>query len=106
MALTLKQIVSRRLKELGLGPIEATKDSGLERTFIRDIVEGPSTKAAVPGNNVVLTLDAEVQRIAERALRPAAAAGAVVMDVGTGRLLAMVSKPAFDPNEMSGHLTP
>ena len=47
-----------------------------------------------------------MQKIAERALRPAPAAGAVVMDVDTGRLLAMVSKPAFDPNEMSGHLTP
>jgi penicillin-binding protein 2 len=55
---------------------------------------------------VVLTVDAEVQKIAERALRPVAAAGAVVMDVDTGRILAMVSKPAFDPNEMSGHLTP
>jgi penicillin-binding protein 2 len=79
---------------------------GLPKTDIRDIVEGPSTKAAVPGNNVVLSLDADVQRIAERALRPAAAAGAVVLDVTTGRLLAMVSRPAFDPNEMSGHLTP
>jgi penicillin-binding protein 2 len=79
---------------------------GLPKTDIRDVIEGPDTKAAVPGNNVVLTLDAEVQKIAERALRPAAAAGAVVMDVSTGRLLAMVSKPAFDPNEMSGRLTP
>src|SRR5262245_44062159 len=79
---------------------------GMPKTDIRDVIEGPSTKAAVPGNNVVLTLDVDVQKIAERALRPAAAAGAVVMDVETGRLLAMVSKPAFDPNEMSGHLTP
>src|SRR5262245_9681627 len=73
---------------------------GLPKTDIRDVIEGPSTKPAVPGNNVVLSIDADVQRIAERALRPVPAAGAVVMDVGTGRLLAMVSKPSFDPNEM------
>src|SRR4029079_2652033 len=78
---------------------------GLPKTDIRDVIEGPDTKAAVPGNNVVLTVDVEVQKIAERALRPAPAAGAVVMDVGTGRILAMVSKPAFDPNEMSGPRT-
>jgi penicillin-binding protein 2 len=79
---------------------------GLPKTDIRDVIEGPAVKPAVPGNNVVLTLDADVQKIAERALRPAAAAGAVVIDISTGRLLAMVSKPSFDPNEMSGHLTP
>jgi penicillin-binding protein 2 len=79
---------------------------GLPKTDIRDVIEGPDTKPAVPGNNVVLTVDAELQKIAERALRPAPAAGAVVLDVSTGRVLAMVSKPAFDPNEMSGHLTP
>ena len=58
-----------------------------------------------PGNNVVLTIDADTQRIAERALRNASAAAVVVLDVDTGRVLAMVSKPGFDPNEMSGHLT-
>lgn len=79
---------------------------GMPKTDIRDVIEGPATRAAVPGNNVVLTLDVDVQKAAERALRPASAAAAVVMDVDTGRLLAMVSKPAFDPNEMSGHLTP
>src|SRR4029077_11891994 len=79
---------------------------GLPKTDIREVVEGPSTQAAVPGNNVVLTLDAELQKGAERALRVVPAAGAVVIDVETGRLLAMVSTPAYDPNEMSGHLTP
>jgi penicillin-binding protein 2 len=79
---------------------------GLPKTDIRDVVEGPSTQAAVPGNNVVLTIDVDVQKITERALRGVSAAGAVVMDVDNGRILAMASKPSFDPNEMSGHLTP
>jgi penicillin-binding protein 2 len=79
---------------------------GLPKTDIRDIVDGPSHQPAVPGNNVVLTIDAEVQKITERAMRGVSAAGVVVMDVDTGRILAMSSKPAYDPNEMSGHLTP
>ena len=79
---------------------------GMPKTDIRELVDGPSTQAAVPGNNVVLTLDIDVQKAAERALRAVPAAGAVVIDVDSGRLLAMVSSPAFDPNEMSGHLTP
>ena len=28
------------------------------------------------------------------------------MDVDSGRILASASKPSFDPNEMSGRLTP
>jgi penicillin-binding protein 2 len=78
---------------------------GLPKTDIHDLIEGPIAQAAVAGNHVVLTLDLDAQRIAERALRGALAAGAVVVDVDTGRILAMVSKPAFDSNEMSGHLT-
>jgi penicillin-binding protein 2 len=78
----------------------------LPKTDIHDIIEGPSAQAAIAGNNVVLTLDVDAQRITERALRNASAAGAVVLDVDSGRILAMASKPSFDPNEMSGHLTP
>lgn len=40
MTMSLKEIVDRRLKVLNLGPIEAATQGGLERTFIRDIVEG------------------------------------------------------------------
>ncbi|PWL17047.1 hypothetical protein DKP76_13500 [Falsochrobactrum shanghaiense] len=36
----LKEIVQTRLKQLGLGPVEAATAAGLERTYIRDIVEG------------------------------------------------------------------
>jgi penicillin-binding protein 2 len=78
----------------------------LPKTDIHEVVDGPSAQAAVAGNNVVLTLDVDTQRFTERALRNASAAGAVVLDVDTGRILAMASKPSFDPNEMSGHLTP
>ena len=79
---------------------------GIPRTNIHDLVEGPVRQEAIPGNNVILTLDVDLQRVAERALRGVNAGGAVLMDVTTGRILAMVSKPGFDPNEMSGHLSP
>jgi penicillin-binding protein 2 len=79
---------------------------GMPRPKIRDLIEGPVKLPAVAGNNVFLTIDADVQRMAERSLRAYHAAAAVVMDVETGRLLALVSKPGFDPNEMSGHLSP
>jgi len=78
---------------------------GLPKPEIRELIDGPAVKAAVPGNHVVLTLDLDVQKIAERAMRNVVAAGAVVIDVDSGRILAMVSKPGFDLNEMSGHLT-
>lgn len=35
----LKKIVEIRLEELGLGAVEAATAAGIERTFIRDIVE-------------------------------------------------------------------
>jgi hypothetical protein len=36
---TLKEIVVKRLKELGMGPIAAAVAGGIERTYIRDIIE-------------------------------------------------------------------
>ena len=81
---------------------------GLRRTDVRiaDLVEGPVSQAAVPGNNLVLTLDMDLQRIVERALRGSRAAAAVFVDVDSGRILALASKPSFDPNLMSRGLSP
>ncbi|MGE5252948.1 MAG: penicillin-binding protein 2 [Planctomycetaceae bacterium] len=58
-----------------------------------------------PGNNVYLTLDLELQKAAEEAM--AGKRGAVVaMNPRNGDLLAMVSKPDFDPNLFSRGISP
>ncbi len=62
---------------------------------------------AVRGGTAVLTLDRELQAVAEQALATSTEGetrtGAVVaMDVKTGDLLALVSLPAFDPNSFAG----
>jgi penicillin-binding protein 2 len=69
------------------------------------LIEEPRLVPPVPGHNIVLTLDAELQRVAEHALAEKPAAGIAVVEVATGRVLALVSKPAFDPNQMTGNLT-
>ena len=50
------------------------------------------------GGNVILTLDARIQMIAEEALRSVGRAAAVVVDPNNGNILAMASVPSFDPN--------
>ncbi len=50
-----------------------------------------------PGNNVVLTIDLDLQKVAEEAYQDKNGA-LIAMDPKTGRILAMVSKPSFDPS--------
>ncbi len=57
-----------------------------------------------PGANVTLTLDIQLQKALELELWEERGAG-VLMNVETGEILAMVSRPAFDPNEFSLRLT-
>ncbi|HVN91922.1 MAG TPA: penicillin-binding protein 2 [Candidatus Binataceae bacterium] len=58
-----------------------------------------------PGNSVVLTLDLELQKVAEESIGDRAGA-LVALDPNTGYILAMASHPAFDPNNFSGGITP
>jgi penicillin-binding protein 2 len=51
----------------------------------------------VPGDTLVLTLDRDLQETAERALGDLRGA-LVALDPRDGEILAMVSKPAYDPN--------
>jgi len=91
-------------------------ESGKEMTVVdyqgrpqKDIMD--TNVPAVPGNSIVTTIDLKFQQAVEKALgdqlaylqssgtAPKAASGAaVVIDVKTGAVLAMVSLPSYDPN--------
>ena len=72
---------------------------------VEALIDAPRFVPPVPGHDILLTLDADLQRAAEKAFGSHPAGGAAVIDVRTGRILALVSKPAFDPNVMTGHLS-
>ena len=60
---------------------------------IRELGQEPG----VPGQDVWLTIDGELQHFADQRLAGESAA-CVVMDVTTGDVLALASTPGFDPN--------
>ncbi len=103
----------------GLGGLEEKFDSelhgrpGLMYTAIdaRRKVLGSTEHDPEPGRNLVLTIDENIQFMAERALDHAiektqAVNGTVVVqDVHTGQILALAIRPTFDPNQFR-HTTP
>ncbi|MFJ2861698.1 penicillin-binding transpeptidase domain-containing protein [Kitasatospora sp. NPDC087314] len=68
---------------------------------------GGSMDPAVPGNDVKLTINRDIQWAAQRAITDQVAnSGAekgyvVVQDVKTGQVLAMATAPGFNPNDLS-----
>ncbi|MCL6635489.1 MAG: penicillin-binding protein 2 [Peptococcaceae bacterium] len=132
----VRQINERQLeanKDKGYKPGDQYGQSGLENQYeqylrgkdgarqvevdsmarpVRDL----GVKEPVPGDNLILTIDARVQKAAEEALAksskealrqyPEATAGAAVaIDVRTGAVLAMASYPAYDAAKLSGELS-
>ncbi len=63
--------------------------------------------APIEGSSLVLSIDETIQFITERELekvfqeRKAKRAAAIVMDPATGEILAMASRPTFDPNNFN-----
>ncbi|MFH2063226.1 MAG: penicillin-binding protein 2 [bacterium] len=68
-------------------------------------------ESGVPGRNLVLTVDADLQRVAEGALRRSLDSSGcrrgsvIVMRPGSGEVLALVSWPAFDNNLFAGGIS-
>src|ERR1017187_2321283 len=70
----------------------------------REVGEPVRQQLAIPGKDLRLTIDLDLQRVAEQAMEGKNGA-LVAMDPHTGEILAMVSRPAFDPNQFAVRLT-
>jgi len=57
-----------------------------------------------PGNNLILTIDSDLQEVAYKAMGDQKGA-VVILDASNGEILVMVSTPSFDPNQLSLGLT-
>ncbi len=65
--------------------------------------DGGVIQPAIPGRNLVLSIDADLQALAEERF-PGREGAVVAVDPRNGFLLALVSTPAFDPNLVSGRV--
>ena len=85
----------------GKSGLEAIYNNDLmtSNASIQDQVGSEKNNEKLRGDSLVLTLDSRLQQAAYNALG-AYKGAVVVMEPSTGKILAMVSKPDFDPNDM------
>jgi penicillin-binding protein 2 len=76
---------------------------GMRRIIVNSVgkeVGRLSTQEAIPGKQIQLSIDYDLQQVAEQSLGPRPGA-VVALDPRTGEVLAMVSHPAPDPNDFA-----
>ena len=113
--------------EVGQSGVEATYDRWLQgkdgaskvevNALGKPVAQAAGGSLPEPGDNLVLTIDARIQKAAEKAIRfgialahvagfPQARAGAaVVLDAHSGAVLAMASYPTYNPTWFSGGIS-
>ncbi|MDP5056729.1 MAG: penicillin-binding protein 2 [Marinomonas hwangdonensis] len=103
------------IDDKGQEGIELAFDTALEgvsgrRSFVKDlsgnIISGIGVdQTERPGENIELSIDLRLQYLAYRELKAAVtehratSASAVILDVKTGEILAMVNQPSYNPND-------
>lgn len=131
----INDVQLEKLKDEGYKTGDIVGKFGLEKVYDRELrgtdggdqVEVDVTgrpvnvlgkKETIPGKNLVLTIDYRIQKAAEIAIdeqlnylqtksqfRNAKAAAAIAMNPKTGEILAMVSRPTFNPNLFAGGIS-
>jgi penicillin-binding protein 2 len=107
---------------IGRDGVEASYESELRGTYGSDLWERDATgrpvkvlerlSDPVPGKNLMLTVDARIQRIATETLKWGLEAAGVaqgvtiVMNPQTGEILAMVSLPTYDNDKFAAGISP
>ena len=84
------------------------KDSRGQRQHdpkLDDVLGSDTYTPAQPGHDVWLTIDIDLQREVRAAFRYHKSGAGIVLDPRTGEVLALYSKPGFDPNEWSEGLS-
>ncbi|RBO81980.1 peptidoglycan D,D-transpeptidase FtsI family protein [Marinomonas aquiplantarum] len=105
------------IDDKGQEGIELAYDGALQgqpgqRSYVKDlsgnIIRGiGAEKNERPGENIELSIDLRLQYLAYRELKAAVnehratSASAVILDVKTGEILAMVNQPSYNPNDRS-----
>jgi penicillin-binding protein 2 len=106
---------------IGKQGVEASFEEVLRGTYGAQLVERDASgrqlkvietvRDPIPGTNLMLTIDSDVQRLATRALTwgmevaDVSQGVTVVMNPQTGEILAMVSLPAYDNNKFAGGIS-
>jgi penicillin-binding protein 2 len=76
---------------------------GMRRVIVNSVgkeVDRLPTQEAIPGKQIQLTIDYDLQQVAEQSLGPREGA-VVALDPRSGEVLAMASHPAPDPNDFA-----
>ncbi|WP_169950812.1 penicillin-binding protein 2 [Microbispora sp. H11081] len=123
---TQSELEKREGLKANYSGVDLTGRDGLERTYDSALRGAPGLRNVqvdrmgkvitvnqqsdpVPGDILVTSIDANVQRIVEKSIDQAMqevpnsdGAAAVVLDIKTGRVIAMASRPTYDPKVWTG----
>ena len=77
----------------------------LEVNAMGEVQRNLGDRPSQAGMDLVLTLDLDLQRVAEQALADKPGGAVVALEAATGAVLALASRPSFDPNFFSKLIT-